>query len=110
MPSDPPIFRDAVIVPRRWLFARLGSPARVTQISAPAGSGKTFLMRSWLAECDLGDRAAWVSVPGADMNPQQFWISVLDALRGTTAGSRLVRELAAAPDLDGWAVPGRLLA
>jgi CheY-like chemotaxis protein len=55
-------------------------------------------------------RAAWVPVPGAEVNPQQFWISVLDALRGTTAGARLVRELAAAPDLDGWAVLERLLA
>jgi LuxR family transcriptional regulator, maltose regulon positive regulatory protein len=34
---------------------------------------------------------------------------VLGALRGTSAGSGLVRELTAAPDLDGWAVVERLL-
>ena len=38
-----------------------------------------------------------------------FWISVADALRGTAAGSALVRPLTAAPDLDGWAVVERLL-
>ena len=32
-----------------------------------------------------------------------------DALRGTAAGSALVRPLTAAPDLDGWAVVERLL-
>ena len=36
-------------------------------------------------------------------------LSVLGALRETTAGSGLVRELTAAPDLDGWAVVERLL-
>jgi LuxR family transcriptional regulator, maltose regulon positive regulatory protein len=34
---------------------------------------------------------------------------VLDALRQTSAGSALVRELTAAPDLDGWAIVERLL-
>jgi len=34
---------------------------------------------------------------------------VLGALRQTSAGSRLVRELTAAPDLDGWTVVERLL-
>jgi hypothetical protein len=38
-----------------------------------------------------------------------LWISVADALRHTSAGSRLVRHLTAAPDLDGWAVVERLL-
>jgi hypothetical protein len=40
---------------------------------------------------------------------QRFWLSVLDALRGTTAGSTLVRAVSAAPDLDCWAVVEGLL-
>jgi len=44
-----------------------------------------------------------------EQDPQRFWLSVLGALRGTAAGSGLVRELTAAPDLDGWAVVERLL-
>jgi LuxR family transcriptional regulator, maltose regulon positive regulatory protein len=81
----------------------------VTQVSAPAGSGKTFLLRSWIGEAGLADSAAWVSVQGEERHPQRFWISVLDALRDTTAGSKLVRPLTGAPDLDGWAVVEWLL-
>jgi LuxR family maltose regulon positive regulatory protein len=34
----------------------------LTAVSAPAGSGKTFLLRSWIAAEGLSDRTAWVSV------------------------------------------------
>jgi LuxR family maltose regulon positive regulatory protein len=98
------------IVFRRGLFARLGTAARVTQMSAPAGSGKTFLLRSWIGEAGLADRAAWVSVQGGERDPQRFWISVVAALRETAAGATLVRAVTAAPDLDGWAVVEQLLA
>ncbi len=91
------------------LFGRLAEAERVVQISAPAGSGKTVLMRSWIAEAGLARHAAWVPVDGEERDPRAFWISVADALRGTAAGSALVRPLAAAPDLDGWAVVERLL-
>ena len=37
-------------------------------------------------------------------------LAVLAALRATAAGSALVRELTAAPDLDGWVITERLLA
>jgi len=52
---------------------------------------------------------AWVSAGGDERDPQRFWLSVLGALRQTTSGSVLVRELTAAPDLDGWAIAERLL-
>jgi LuxR family transcriptional regulator, maltose regulon positive regulatory protein len=98
------------IVSRRALFERLGRAGRVTQVSAPPGSGKTFLLRSWVDAAALTERAAWVSVQDEKRDPQRFWVSVLDALRQTAAGSSLVRPLTAAPDLDGWAVVERLLA
>jgi len=37
-----------------------------------------------------------------EQDPQRFWLSVLGALRGTSAGSALVARADAAPDLDGW--------
>jgi LuxR family transcriptional regulator, maltose regulon positive regulatory protein len=98
------------IVSRRALFERLGRAGRVTQVSAPAGSGKTFLLRSWIDAAALTERTAWVSVRGQERDPQRFWVSVLDALRQTAVGSSLVRPLTAAPELDGWAVVERLLA
>src|SRR5262249_61351771 len=96
-------------VARRGLCGRLRGAGRVTVLSAPAGSGKTVLLRSWIAETGLAERAAWVPVHGEERHPQRFWISVTDALRDTTAGSALVRPLTAAPDLDGWAIVERLL-
>src|SRR6266566_6935835 len=100
---DVPAVRGGV-VSRCALFGRLAEAERVVQISAPAGSGKTVLMRSWIAEAGLARHAAWVPVDGEERDPRRFWISVAGALRGTTAGSALVRPLAAAPDLDGWVV------
>ena len=81
----------------------------MTVVSAPAGSGKTFLLRSWIAEQDVANSAAWVPVGREHRDPQQFWVVVLGALRGTLPGSRAVRELTAAPDLDGWLIAERLL-
>ena len=78
-------------------------------VSAPPGSGKTVLLRSWIAETSLAERAGWVAVGRDEQDPQQFWLSALGALRQTTPGSALVRELTGAPDLDGWAVVERLL-
>jgi LuxR family maltose regulon positive regulatory protein len=98
------------IVSRSALFERLGRAGRVTQVSAPAGSGKTFLLRSWIGAAGLEQCTAWVSVSREERDPQRFWVSVLDALRQTAAGATLVRPLTAAPDLDGWAIVERLLA
>ncbi|HJY69071.1 MAG TPA: hypothetical protein VJ254_20295, partial [Streptosporangiaceae bacterium] len=75
----------------------------------PPGSGKTVLLRSWIGAAGLEESAAWVSVGPGETDPQQFWLSVLGALRRTSAGSALVRAVTAAPDLDGWAIVERLL-
>jgi LuxR family transcriptional regulator, maltose regulon positive regulatory protein len=44
-----------------------------------------------------------------ERDTQRFWLSVLEALRGTSAGGALVRELTVAPDLDGWTIVERLI-
>jgi LuxR family transcriptional regulator, maltose regulon positive regulatory protein len=97
------------LVSRLGLFERLDAAERVVHVSAPAGSGKTFLLRSWIAAEGLGERAAWVSVGRRERDGHAFWLSVLDSLRGTRIGSERVRELTAAPDLDGASVVRRLL-
>jgi LuxR family maltose regulon positive regulatory protein len=107
LPGTP--FVRAGAVPRRALFGRLTEAERVVAISAPAGSGKTVLMQSWIAQAGLAARTAWVPVDGEQRDPQGFWIAVTDALRGTAAGSALVRPLTVAPGLDGWMVVERLL-
>jgi LuxR family transcriptional regulator, maltose regulon positive regulatory protein len=103
-----PAVRSGLVV-RGALFGRLAGAERVVQMSAPAGSGKTALMRSWIAEAGLARHTGWVPVDREVRHPRRFWIAVADALRGTAAGSALVRPLTPAPDLDGWAVVERLL-
>jgi LuxR family transcriptional regulator, maltose regulon positive regulatory protein len=97
------------IVSRPRLLGRLAAPARVIVVSAPAGSGKTVLLRSWIGQSGLAGRAAWVPAGRGERDPQQFWLAVLTALRQTGPGSSLVRPLTAAPDLDGGATAERLL-
>ena len=106
--ADAPGIRDGV-VSRPGLFERLARARRVVQVSAPPGSGKTILLRSWIATTGLAGRAAWVSVPGEVRDLQRLWIPVVGALRDTAPGAPLVRGLTAAPDLDGWTVVERLL-
>jgi LuxR family transcriptional regulator, maltose regulon positive regulatory protein len=89
------------VVSRSGLFERLGASARVTVVSAPSGSGKTVLLRSWIGAAGLADLAAWVPVGRGERDPQRFWLSVVGALRQTAPGSALVQALTAAPDLDG---------
>ena len=82
-PVAPAVRRGIVF--RRELFERLGEAGRVIHLSAPAGSGVTILLRSWIGEAGLAKSAAWVAVGPELRDPQRFWISVADALRGTTA-------------------------
>src|SRR6516225_2934055 len=98
------------VVARPRLFGRLGARARVAVVSAPPGSGKTVLLRSWISQSGVAGSVAWVPAGRGERDPQRFWLSALAALRQTAAGSALVRELTAAPDLDGWVITERLLA
>ena len=74
---------------------------RVTVISAPPGSGKTSLLRSWAARPANAGRAAFVTVDRDQQVPQPFWSAVLDAIR--SSGRQLGREgqPAATAALDG---------
>src|SRR5260370_25146172 len=63
------------IVSRGVLFGRLTGARRVTVLSAQAGSGKTFLLPSWIEDAGPVDPAAWVAVPGGARDSQRFWVS-----------------------------------
>src|SRR5262245_279776 len=97
-------------VARPRLSGRLAAQARVSVVSAPPGSGKGVWVRAWISLSGVAGSVAWVPAGRGEREPQRFWLSVLAALRQTAAGSALVRELTAAPDLDGWVITERLLA
>jgi len=65
------------IVSRPRLFERLGASARVTVVSAPPGSGKTVLLRSWISQPGAAGSAAWVMVRRGERDPQQVLIDFL---------------------------------
>ena len=54
----------------------------MTLISAPAGSGKTMLVTSWL---DDADAVAWVGVDRGETDATRFWNAVVEALRASGA-------------------------
>ncbi len=99
------------LVARRKLFVVLSAaPAGgVILVCAPAGSGKTVLVRSWMRDGGLGDRVAWVSVERGERDGQRFWLSVIGALAGV-AGEGVVARISPAPGFHGRAVVERLLA
>ncbi|HVT67617.1 MAG TPA: AAA family ATPase, partial [Trebonia sp.] len=97
------------VVARPGLFERLDSAPRVMAVSAPPGSGKTVLLRSWARAACPEPEVAWVTVGRDERDPRRFWLAVADALRGRAPGAELVRPATAAPDLDGWTLMERLL-
>src|SRR5580692_9023210 len=73
---------------------------RVTVISAPAGSGKTSLLRAWADRSANAPSVAFVSVDRDEQEAQRFWSTVLDAIHGPVASTDRQTQPAAA------AVPG----
>ncbi|HEX5825482.1 MAG TPA: AAA family ATPase, partial [Candidatus Limnocylindrales bacterium] len=99
------------VVARASLFARLSAAdgRAVTLISAPAGSGKTVLLRSWIAAAGLASRTAWVTVDRAEHDPQRFWLEVVAALRAIPHADELVEPRTPTPEFDGQAFVDRLI-
>jgi len=99
------------LVPRRELFALLDRAlsGRVTVVSAPPGSGKTFLLRSWLKQAEPGLRVAWVSLERGESDAQRFWLSVVGALRDAVGDNSFVEKLTPSPEFDGVAFVERLV-
>src|SRR5258708_29149228 len=98
--------------PRRELFALLDRAlsGRVTVVSAPPGSGKTFLVRSWLEQAEPGLRVAWVSLERGESDAQRFWLSLVGRLRDAVGGEdSFVERLTPSPEFDGIALVDRLV-
>jgi LuxR family transcriptional regulator, maltose regulon positive regulatory protein len=82
---------------------------KVTVVSAPPGSGKTWLLRAW-AERSRGSRqVAFVSVDRDQSDPQQFWLSVLRAISELPRRAVEARSESATPAFDGQAMIDRIL-
>jgi LuxR family maltose regulon positive regulatory protein len=78
----------------------------VELVCAPAGSGKTALLRSWATV--LGEPVAWVTVDRGERDAQRFWLHVISAL-ADAAGGDVVERVSPAPSFAGAAVVERLV-
>ena len=103
--------RTPSIVARRALFERLdsGGESGVTLVSAPPGSGKTILLRSWIEHARLADRVAWVSVERGERDAQRFWLAVVEQLRAGDWPDGFVEKLTPTPVFSGEGLVTRLI-
>ena len=100
------------LIDRGDLLAALDRAAAqtVTIISAPAGSGKTSLVRAWAAAQGERRRLAVLQVQRDQQDAQQFWLGLLDAVRGATAATGRPGPPAATPEFNPPAMVDRVLA
>jgi LuxR family maltose regulon positive regulatory protein len=82
---------------------------RVTVISAPAGSGKTSLLRAWADRSTNPRRVAFVAVDRGEQDAERFWSAVLDAIRGATRSIEPQARPAATAALDGDQLVGSVV-
>lgn len=78
-----PVQRSKIVKrPRLTDLLRAGMAHKLTLIVAPAGYGKTTLLREWLSITEgMGWPVAWLSLDPEDNNFLQFWSYIVGAIR-----------------------------
>jgi LuxR family transcriptional regulator, maltose regulon positive regulatory protein len=81
LPKLRPPRLPSLCVSRQRLLARMeeGRQGKLTLLLAPAGSGKTTLVRQWIDMQGQDMQAAWLSLDPEDDDPIRFWHYVLTA-------------------------------
>jgi LuxR family maltose regulon positive regulatory protein len=99
------------LIDRGDLLAALDRAAArtVTIISAPAGSGKTSLLRAWTDRQGDRRRLAVLQVQRDQQDAQQFWLALLDAVRHASATTGRAEPPAATPEFNAPAMVDRVL-
>ncbi|MEV4127279.1 LuxR C-terminal-related transcriptional regulator [Nocardia sp. NPDC049707] len=97
------------LIDRRELVAALdlATSARVTIVSAPAGSGKTSLLHAWTEGPGRMRRIAFMVVRPGQHDAQLFWLALLGAV--LRAKDSAAAPPSAAPDFDQATAVDRVL-
>ena len=82
---------------------------RVTIISAPAGSGKTSLLRAWADRPGQPHRLAVVQLQHDQQDAQQFWLALLNAVRQSLGAASETEPQTATPDFNVRTLVDRML-
>ncbi len=99
------------LIDRGDLLAALDRAAakKVTIISAPAGSGKTSLLRAWADRAGQRHRLAVMQVQRDQQDAQQFWLALLGAVRHAASTAVGAEAPAATPEFNQRAMVDRVL-
>src|SRR6266851_5412035 len=100
------------LVDRDALLAALDRAVthKVTVISAPAGSGKSSLLRAWADRPGQTHRVAFVTVRRDQRDEQLFWLTLLQAIQATLDEENAEEPLVATPVFNADAMVQRVLA
>ena len=106
-----PGLADPRLIRRGELLASLhrATEAKVTLVCAPAGSGKTSLLQAWANGPGQPYRLAVVQVGRDQQDAQQFWLTVLSAVRQACGAHGEGEQLAATPDFNEAVIGERVL-
>ncbi|HET6850218.1 MAG TPA: LuxR C-terminal-related transcriptional regulator [Gaiellales bacterium] len=107
-PSGPPSGGPNAVVPRRALLLSLSrTPAAVVVLRAPAGYGKTTLLRQW----DASDPRpfAWATLGPEHDDPEQLSAAIAAALAGTAGTPRRGRRAGIEAFLSREGAPSQVL-
>src|SRR5580693_10051555 len=99
------------LIARNDLLATLDRAvaSKVTIISAPAGHGKTSLLRAWAERPGQPHRLAVLQVRRDQQDAQQFWLALLSAVRHASGTASGAEPPAATPEFNGRAMVDRVL-
>jgi LuxR family transcriptional regulator, maltose regulon positive regulatory protein len=100
-----------------WMIARddlvgcldRAATGKVTIISAPAGSGKTSLLRAWATRQDQAHRIAVVPVQRDEQDAQVFWLALMRAVLRAGGAAGDLEPPAAMPDFNPRALVDKVL-
>lgn len=96
----PPLTPDVILRRRLLAVLREGLRGPLTLVAAPAGYGKTVLVRSWAADEDPSSTVVSTTLDDDDPSPVDFWASLIEGLRCAGVNVRDVHVSGSTAALD----------